>query len=188
MGWEVWPVQWFKGTSTRGETKQWSLHWRSVKDSRTRFTGEHISPRGNEGRVHKSVAGKGKTNNRCWCYQLWGPVTQPKRDMRKRHCQYPEKVVWLLVGVNNITTTQNKRPCLQPAICWYQCWAGEAVLCFGSCYSHCSACPLLPCTGRLSSRFLLLLVRPSPALDILLDNTVGPDLLYPALYLWSLNF
>lgn len=33
--------------------KQWSLHWRSVKDSRTRFTGEHISPRGNEGRVHK---------------------------------------------------------------------------------------------------------------------------------------
>lgn len=180
-------IQGHKHKRGNKKKKQWSLHWRSVKDSRTRFTGEHISPRGNEGRVHKSVAGKGKTNNRCDATNC-GDLLPPSnlRGAGKRGTTRAQSSV-AFGWSENITSTQNKCPCLQPcagiraeherlfSALAHAIPTAQNVLCF-------------PGLDASLPSFSYSCVRPSPALDILLNNTVGPDLLYPAFYHWRLNF
>lgn len=87
----------------------------------------------------------------------------------------------------NITSTQNKCPCLQP----YAGIKAEHERLFSALAHAIPTAQHVLCFPGLDAAlpsFSYSCVRPSPALDILLNNTVGPDLLYPALYLWSLNF
>lgn len=68
----------------------------------------------------------------------------------------------------------------------------EVNFCPGSRCPCCITCPSVSHSGHVSTfppgpHFPYSCLMPPPALSILLNNIVGPDLLYPALCLWGLN-
>lgn len=118
----MWAVKYDQCTNsrTRGETTNALVTSLGVSERPARQDSkqERVIQEVTEVMIYKSTAGLGEINNGWVSYQLRGSITtpRPERGKSKGPIQTQRKYLWLFVEVNNITTTQNKLPCLQLSV------------------------------------------------------------------------